>query len=82
MKIKVDCSQQMRHTTQTNSYIIENNNGDVVVSESRAVVVTSHEGFHRFSYQLPSTSTPRILACGICTDALWYVTLQSVKYIC
>lgn len=55
------------------SYIIENNNGDVVVSESRAVVVTSQEGFHRFSYQLPSTSTPRILACGICTDALSHI---------
>eukprot|EP00105_Crassostrea_gigas_P044861 XP_019929009.1 PREDICTED: uncharacterized protein LOC109620626 [Crassostrea gigas] len=54
-------------------YITENNNGDVVVSDSyRAVVVTERGGRHRFSYTgHPSGSglQPR----GICTDALSHI---------
>ena len=53
-------------------YITENNNGDVVVSDSGAVVVTERGGRHRFSYTgHPSGSglRPR----GICTDALSHI---------
>eukprot|EP00105_Crassostrea_gigas_P007288 XP_011421480.2 PREDICTED: uncharacterized protein LOC105324121 [Crassostrea gigas] len=56
------------------SYITENNNGDVVVSdyESGAVVVTERGGRHRFSYTgHPSGSS--LWPCGICTDALSHI---------
>ena len=50
-------------------FISENNNGDVVVSDwgLRAVVVTSGEGVHRFSYVGPPLG-PRLHPGGICTD--------------
>uniref|UniRef100_K1S0X3 Tripartite motif-containing protein 3 n=1 Tax=Magallana gigas TaxID=29159 RepID=K1S0X3_MAGGI len=55
------------------NYITENNNGDVVVSDSfSAVVVTERGGRHRFSYTgHPSGSGlwPR----GICTDGLSHI---------
>nr|XP_034307934.1 uncharacterized protein LOC117683150 [Crassostrea gigas] len=54
------------------SYITENNNGDVVVSDSGAVVVTERGGRHRFYYTgHPSGSVlwPR----GICTDPLSHI---------
>lgn len=51
------------------SYITENNNRDVIMSDwSGAVVVTDHQGRHRFSY----TGHPPgsgLKACGVCTDA-------------
>lgn len=57
-------------------YITENNNLDVVVSDSYvgrgAVVVMSREGKHRFSYFGPPSGSglaPR----GICTDALSHI---------
>nr|XP_034309427.1 uncharacterized protein LOC109618689 [Crassostrea gigas] len=56
----------------TPNYITENNNGDVVVSDYRAVVVTECEGRHRFSYTGPPSGSglePR----GICTDALSHI---------
>ncbi|XP_065929646.1 uncharacterized protein [Magallana gigas] len=56
------------------TYITENNNGDVVVSdcESEAVVVTDRGGRHRFSYTgHPSVS--RLRPRGICTDALSHI---------
>nr|XP_034305492.1 uncharacterized protein LOC117682306 [Crassostrea gigas] len=54
------------------SYITENNNGDVVVSDSDAVVVTERGGRHRFSYTgHPSGSVLR--SYGICTDALSHI---------
>nr|XP_034309420.1 uncharacterized protein LOC105321388 [Crassostrea gigas] len=58
------------------NYLIENNNGDVVVSDydhgSGAVVVTERGGIHRFSYTgHPSGSGLRPL--GICTDALSHI---------
>lgn len=55
------------------NYIKENNNGDVVVSDSfTAVVVTEREGRHRFSYTgHPSGSG--LMACGICTDTLSHI---------
>nr|XP_022306738.1 uncharacterized protein LOC111113062 isoform X2 [Crassostrea virginica] len=48
------------------SYIVENNNGDVVVSDFwlSALVVTRCDGRHRFSYSGTSRFSPR----GICTD--------------
>nr|XP_034319887.1 uncharacterized protein LOC109618176 [Crassostrea gigas]XP_034319888.1 uncharacterized protein LOC109618176 [Crassostrea gigas]XP_034319889.1 uncharacterized protein LOC109618176 [Crassostrea gigas]XP_034319890.1 uncharacterized protein LOC109618176 [Crassostrea gigas]XP_034319891.1 uncharacterized protein LOC109618176 [Crassostrea gigas]XP_034319892.1 uncharacterized protein LOC109618176 [Crassostrea gigas]XP_034319893.1 uncharacterized protein LOC109618176 [Crassostrea gigas] len=53
-------------------YITENNNGDVVVSDSNAVVVTDRGGRHRFSYTgHPSGSELR--PRGICTDALSHI---------
>lgn len=52
------------------SYITENNNGDVVVSDWKLrVVVTEREGRHRFTY----TGDPMgsiMMPLGICTDAL------------
>lgn len=55
------------------NYITENNNGDIVVSDYwRGLVVTDHEGNHRFSY----TDTPfgsRLLPRGICTDVLSHI---------
>ncbi|XP_065932116.1 uncharacterized protein [Magallana gigas] len=55
------------------SYITENNNGDVVVSDLySAVVVTERGGRHRFSYTgHPSGS--RLGPHGICTDALSHI---------
>ncbi|XP_065939273.1 uncharacterized protein [Magallana gigas] len=55
------------------SYITENNNRDVVVSDSyRAVVVTERGGRHRFSYTgHPSGSG--LEPHGICTDALSHI---------
>ncbi|XP_052694642.1 uncharacterized protein LOC128172945 [Crassostrea angulata] len=55
-------------------YITENNNGDVVVSDSLpgAVVVTERGGRHRFSYTgHPSESG--LDSYGICTDALSHI---------
>ena len=58
------------------TYITENTNWDVVVSDyyCRAVVVTSSEGTHRFSYTgLPSG--PELDPRGVCTctDALSHI---------
>uniref|UniRef100_K1RC17 Tripartite motif-containing protein 3 n=1 Tax=Magallana gigas TaxID=29159 RepID=K1RC17_MAGGI len=54
------------------NYITENNNGDVVVSYRRAVVVTERGGRRRFSYTgHPSGS--RLEPFGICTDALSHI---------
>eukprot|EP00105_Crassostrea_gigas_P046178 XP_019930326.1 PREDICTED: RING finger protein nhl-1 [Crassostrea gigas] len=58
------------------NYITENNNGDVVVSDSifpsGAVVVTERGGRHRFSYTgHPSGS--ELQPWGICTDALSHI---------
>ena len=54
-------------------YITENNNGDVVVSDSidksyGAVVVTDRDGMHRFSYT-GNQSGSKLSPLGICTDA-------------
>ena len=66
------------------TYITENNNGDVVVSDSSryAVVVTSHEGIHRFSYTgppsvpalpIPAFNDSKFSPHGICTDVLPHI---------
>ncbi|XP_065939296.1 uncharacterized protein [Magallana gigas] len=55
-------------------YITENNNGDVVVSDRRAVVVTERGGRHRFSYTGPPSGS-RLQPCGICTDALSHILM-------
>nr|XP_034309930.1 uncharacterized protein LOC117683900 [Crassostrea gigas] len=60
------------------NYITENNNGDVVVSLSSAVVVTESRGKHRFSYTGPPSGSglrPR----GICTDALSHILVCDDK---
>ncbi|XP_052693745.1 uncharacterized protein LOC128172016 [Crassostrea angulata] len=55
------------------NYITENNNGDVVVSDSySAVVVTERGGRHRFSYTGPPSGS-RLRPHGICTDALSHI---------
>ena len=53
-------------------YITKNNNGDVVVSDSklRAVIVTSGQGCHRFSYK---GSGFQLWPRGICTDAMSHI---------
>ena len=82
-----DNTPRILYRKPTYMYIIENNNGDVVVSDASryAVVVTTHEGFHRFSY----TGTPSVPAIlpkppltnckfwphGICTDVLSHILL-------
>lgn len=53
-------------------YITENNNGDVVVSDIKAVVVTERGGRHRFSYTGPPPGS-RLQPCGICTGALSHI---------
>ncbi|XP_052693220.1 uncharacterized protein LOC128171493 [Crassostrea angulata] len=54
------------------NFITENNNGDVVVSDSCAVIVTNREGVHRFFYRgHPSGSG--LDPWGICTDALAHI---------
>nr|XP_034310500.1 uncharacterized protein LOC117684045 [Crassostrea gigas] len=53
-------------------YITENNNGDVLVSDAGAVVVTECGGRHRFSYTgHPSGSV--LMPHGICTDVLSHI---------
>lgn len=51
-------------------YVIDNNNGDIVVSDTiNGVVVTEFGGRHRFSYRgHPSGSI--LWSCGICTNVL------------
>ncbi|XP_078311791.1 uncharacterized protein LOC144618832 [Crassostrea virginica] len=58
-------------------YITENNNGDVLVSDSsrHAAVVTSGEGVHRFTYTGPPSGSglePR----GICTDVMSHILVS------
>ncbi|XP_065939276.1 uncharacterized protein [Magallana gigas] len=67
-------------------YITENNNGDVVVSDSwSAVVVTERGGRHRFSYTGPPSGSG-LRPSGICTDALSHIlvcddTTETVQMI-
>nr|XP_022287960.1 uncharacterized protein LOC111100406 isoform X2 [Crassostrea virginica] len=58
-------------------FITENNNGDVLVSDfdRRAVVVTSGEGVHRFSYTGPPSGSP-LLPRGICTDVMSHILVS------
>lgn len=50
-------------------YVTENNNGDILVSESRALIATDREGKYRFSYKRHQ-NVPTIFAQAICTDIL------------
>ncbi|XP_078327689.1 uncharacterized protein LOC111117750 isoform X4 [Crassostrea virginica] len=58
-------------------FITENNNGDVLVSDlsRRAVVVTSGEGVHRFSYTGPPSGS-RLWPRGICTDVMSHILVS------
>ena len=60
--------------------ITENNNGDVVVSDRgcRAVLGTSREGIHRFSYAGPPSGSG-IRPQGICTDALSHILVCDLE---
>ncbi|XP_078311661.1 uncharacterized protein LOC111135302 isoform X3 [Crassostrea virginica] len=62
-------------------YITENNNGDVVVSDwfRGAVVVTSGEGVHRFSYTGPPSGSG-LLPQGICTDVMSHILVSDHSY--
>nr|XP_022305239.1 uncharacterized protein LOC111112134 [Crassostrea virginica] len=53
----------------------ENDTGDILVSDvlRYAVVVTSGEGIHRFSYTGPSSSGSQITTAGICTDVMSHI---------
>nr|XP_022340949.1 uncharacterized protein LOC111135301 [Crassostrea virginica] len=58
-------------------FITQNNNGDVLVSDFDAVVVTSGEGVHRFSYTGPPPSGSRLfLPRGICTDVMSHILVS------
>ncbi|XP_022291306.2 uncharacterized protein LOC144617492 [Crassostrea virginica] len=59
-------------------YITENNNGDVLVSDllRLAVVVTSCEGVHRFSYKGHPASVSRLQPWGICTDVMSHILVS------
>nr|XP_022303175.1 uncharacterized protein LOC111110814 [Crassostrea virginica]XP_022303252.1 uncharacterized protein LOC111110814 [Crassostrea virginica]XP_022303323.1 uncharacterized protein LOC111110814 [Crassostrea virginica] len=59
-------------------YITENNNGDVLVSDTnrKGVVVTSGEGVHRFSYTGPPPSGSRLWPHGICTDVMSHILVS------
>ncbi|XP_078311416.1 uncharacterized protein LOC144618693 isoform X4 [Crassostrea virginica] len=61
-------------------FITENNNGDVLVSDySRdAVVVTSGEGVHRFSYTGLPPSGSGLWPRGICTDVMSHILVSDV----
>ncbi|XP_078311652.1 uncharacterized protein LOC111135303 isoform X2 [Crassostrea virginica] len=57
-------------------FLTENNNGDVLVSDcNRAVVVTSGEGVHRFSYTCtgPPSGSGLFYPRGICTDVMSHI---------
>nr|XP_022294182.1 uncharacterized protein LOC111104490 [Crassostrea virginica]XP_022294184.1 uncharacterized protein LOC111104490 [Crassostrea virginica]XP_022294185.1 uncharacterized protein LOC111104490 [Crassostrea virginica]XP_022294186.1 uncharacterized protein LOC111104490 [Crassostrea virginica] len=58
-------------------FITENNNGDVLVSDlfRHAVVVTSGEGVHRFSYTGPPSGS-RLAPLGICTDVMSHILVS------
>ena len=62
-------------------YITENINGDVVVSDRgcRAVLGTSREGIHRFSYAGPPSGSG-IRPQGICTDALSHILVCDPEF--
>ncbi|XP_078330897.1 uncharacterized protein LOC144624798 [Crassostrea virginica] len=60
-------------------YITENNNGDVVVSSNyHAVVVTSREGVHRFSYKGPPSGSG-LCSGAVCTDALFHILVCDLE---
>ncbi|XP_078310919.1 uncharacterized protein LOC144617702 [Crassostrea virginica] len=63
-------------------FITENNNGDVLVSDwdRRAVVVTSCEGVHRFSYTGPPPSGLGLEPQGICTDVMSHILVSDSYY--
>ncbi|XP_078312237.1 uncharacterized protein LOC144618959 [Crassostrea virginica] len=59
-------------------FITENNNRDVLVSgwNRNAVVVTSGEGVHRFSYTGPPSGSSLFRPRGICTDVMSHILVS------
>lgn len=53
-------------------YVTENGNGDVVISNFGAVVVTDRGGKHRFSYTGPPSGSG-LEPLGICTDVQYHI---------
>ncbi|XP_061171040.1 uncharacterized protein LOC133180579 [Saccostrea echinata] len=56
------------------TYITENHNSDVIVSDNNCVVVTNRKGRHRFSYRGYQTGSG-IRPLGICTEALSHILI-------
>uniref|UniRef100_A0A8B8ECL0 Uncharacterized protein LOC111133294 n=1 Tax=Crassostrea virginica TaxID=6565 RepID=A0A8B8ECL0_CRAVI len=71
------------HRLYKPEYITENNNGDVLVSDFNfnrgAVLVTSGEGVHRFSYTGPPPSGSRLSPLGICTDVMSHILVSDLN---
>lgn len=68
----IQCDEKGQVLFRSVAFITENNNGDLVVSDLMAVVVTDRRGIHRFTYTghpPGSTLVPR----GVCTDALSHI---------
>ncbi|XP_078321076.1 uncharacterized protein LOC144621521 [Crassostrea virginica] len=63
---------------QDPSFITENNNGDVLVSDLGSVVVTSGVGVHRFSYRGPPSGSG-LDPVGICTDVMSHILVSDWK---
>lgn len=57
--------------------ITDNNNGDLVVSDGNAVVVTEYGGKHRFSYTGHLTGSA-FEPSGICSDALSHILVCDI----
>lgn len=65
------------------NYVIENNNGDIVISECflngpGSVIVTDCEGQHRFSYKGRSPNSD-LEPQGICVDAMSHILVCDFK---
>lgn len=76
LKQSIICDKFGQELYNEPRYITENNNGDVVVSDSDwetgAVVVTDRGGQHRFTYT-GDPSGSGLLPRGICTDGLSHI---------
>lgn len=58
--------------------VTENNNGDIVVADWSAIVVTDHSGRYRFTYT-GQRSTSRLRPRGICTNVLSHILACDIK---
>ncbi|XP_062566310.1 uncharacterized protein LOC134228649, partial [Saccostrea cucullata] len=74
LKQTIPCSNNSTELYRGPSYITENKNGDIAVSDVGAVVVTDREGRYRFSYRGHPTQK-RLTPRGICTDALSHILI-------
>ena len=49
--------------------------------DQRAVVVTSGEGVHRFSYKGPLPSVPQVEPSGVCTDVMSHIIVCDARTV-